>query len=119
MHIDSYAGLNIRNLHVHQCIMTKYTNIIKNYMEFENKDTFELLGMNCDVYDVKDVKIKIEKLTAIVTYYTRYKSIDKLPILLSFGLGNKVTVNAIIGKSKQNNGKAMCILRKISSHLNN
>jgi len=38
------------------------------------------------------------KLTAMVTYYTRYRSIDKLHILLSFGLGKEVAVNAIIGQ---------------------
>ena len=38
------------------------------------------------------------KLTAMVTYYTRYRSIDKISILLLFGLGKEVAVNAIIGK---------------------
>ena len=42
--------------------------------------------------------LKIGKLTVIVTYYTRYTSVDKHPILLSFGLGNEVAVNSIIGK---------------------
>ena len=38
------------------------------------------------------------KLTAIVTYYSRYTSVNKLPILLSFVLENEVAVNAIIRK---------------------
>ena len=48
--------------------------------------------------DVKDVESNVGKLTTIVAYYIRYKSIGKLSLLLSFGLGNEVAVNAIIGK---------------------
>ena len=48
--------------------------------------------------DVKDVANNVGKLTTIVTYYTRSTSVNKLPILLSFGLENEVAVNAIIGK---------------------
>ena len=48
--------------------------------------------------DVKNVEHNVGKVTAIVTYYTRYISVNKLPMLLSFGLGNKAAVNAIIGK---------------------
>ena len=40
----------------------------------------------------------VGKLAAIVTYYTRYTSVNKFPIFLSFGLGNEVAVNTIIGK---------------------
>ena len=36
----------------------------------------------------------------MVTYYTRYTTIDNIPILLSFGLGKEVAVNAIIDKPK-------------------
>ena len=46
--------------------------------------------------DVKDVENNVGELTAIVAYYTRYTSVNKLPIFLSLGLGNEVAVNAII-----------------------
>ena len=46
----------------------------------------------------KDVQNNIEKITAVVTYCTRYTAIDKLPIFLSFELGNEIAENAIIGK---------------------
>ena len=48
--------------------------------------------------DAKDMYNNVGKLTAIVTYYIRYTSVNNLPILLSFGLGNEVAVNTIIGK---------------------
>ena len=98
VHLDSCAGLNIGNLNVHKWVITTYPYIVKNYIQFDDKDKFEPLGLNCAVNDVKDVENNVGKLTAIVTYYTRYTSVNKLPILLSFGLGNEVAVNAIIGK---------------------
>ena len=99
VHLDSCAGLNIGNLDVHKWVITMYSYIVKNYIQFDDKDKFEPLGLNCDVNDVKDVENNVGKLTAIVTYYTRYMSVNKLPIFLSFGLGNEVAVNAIIGKA--------------------
>ena len=67
-------------------------------MKFDDNDKFEPLELNCDVDDVKDVENNVGKLTIIVTYYTRYTYVYKLPILLSFGWGNEVAVNVIIGK---------------------
>ena len=97
-HLDSCEGLNIGNLNAHKWVMTTYPYIIKNYMEFDDMDKVEPLVLNCSVDDVKDVENNVGKLTTIVIYYTRSTSIHKLPIILSFGLGNKVAVNAIIGK---------------------
>ena len=77
---------------------TTYPYIVKNYIQFDDKDKFEPLGLNYAVNDVKNVEHNVGKVTAIVTYYTRYTSVNKLPILLSFGLGNEVAVNTIIGK---------------------
>ena len=93
-YLDLCVGLNIGNLDIHKWVITTYPYIVKNYIQFDDKDKFELLGLNCAV----NVKNNMGKLTAIVTYYTQYTSVNKLPILLSFGLGNEVAVNARIGK---------------------
>ena len=99
VHFVLCAGLNIGNLDVHKWVITTYLYIVKNYIQFDDNDKFEPLGLNCAVNDVKDVENNAGKLNTIVTYYTRYTSVNKLPILLSFGLGKEVAVNAIIGKS--------------------
>ena len=96
--LDSCIGLNIGTLDVHKWEITTYTYIVKNYIQFDDKDKFEPLGLNCAVKDIKDVGNNVGKLTTIVTYYTRHTSVNNLPILFSFGLGNEVAVNAIIGK---------------------
>ena len=98
VHLDSCAELNIGNLDVHKWVIITYPYIVKNYIQFDDKDKFEPLGLNCAVKDIKDVGNNVGKLTTIVTYYTRHTSVNNLPILFSFGLGNEVAVNAIIGK---------------------
>ena len=67
-------------------------------MDFDDKDKFEPLGLNCAVKEANDSTSNKGKLTTLVTYHTRYKLINKLPILLSFGLGKEVTANAITVK---------------------
>ena len=56
VHIDSCARLNIGNLNVHKWVITTYPHKIKNYMELDDKDKFEPIGLNCAVGDVKDVE---------------------------------------------------------------
>lgn len=96
--IDSCAGLNIGNLKVHQWVATTYPQIIKDWVEFDDREKFEPLALNCALKDLKNTESNVGKLTALVTYLTRYTSIDNDPITLSFGLGNEIAVNAIVGK---------------------
>ena len=91
--------MNIGNSDIHKWVITTYPYIVKNYIQFDDKNNFEPLGLNRAVNDAKDIKNNVGKLTDIVTYYIRYTSVNNLPILLSFGLGNEVAVNTIIGKS--------------------
>ena len=49
--LDSCAGLNIGNLKMHQWIATTYPNIVRSWREFDNKDKFEPLSLNCAVAD--------------------------------------------------------------------
>ena len=71
VHLDSCAGLNIGNLDVHKWVITTYPYIVKHYIQFDDKDKFEPLGLNFAVNDVN-----VGKLTAIVIYYTRYSSVN-------------------------------------------
>ena len=41
VHIDACAGLNIGNLNVRKWVIVTYPYIVKNYMEFDDKDKFE------------------------------------------------------------------------------
>lgn len=55
-HIDLYAGLNIRHLHLRQWVITKYPYIVQNYMKFDNKEKFKPLALYCAIEDAKGVE---------------------------------------------------------------
>ena len=96
--IDSCAGLNIGNLRVHQWVATTYPHIVKEWVEFDDKEQFEPLALNCALKDLENTESNVGKLTVLVTYLTKYTSTDNQPVTISFGLGNEVAVNAIGGK---------------------
>ena len=56
------------------------------------------MSLNCAVEDIKTAESNAGKLTAMVTYFTRYMDISSWPVVISFGLGHDVAVNAIVGK---------------------
>ena len=62
--VDSCAGLNIGNLRVHQWGATTYPHIVKSWVDFDDKDKFEPLGLNCAVEDVNDSTSNKGKLNA-------------------------------------------------------
>ena len=97
--VDSCTGFNIENLRVHQWEDTIYPQITKNWIEHDDKNKFEPLGLICAVADNQHTDSTTGKLSSTVTYYTQYKSRDNYPILLLFGLGKEVAVNTIISKS--------------------
>lgn len=97
-HIDSLTGLNIGKLRIQQYIITTCPHIVKHCMDVNAKDGFESIGLNCAVDNVNFYERNSGKLTAMLTYYYWYMPINENPIILFFGLGNKLDVNAIIGK---------------------
>jgi len=98
--LDSCADLNIGNLKIHHWIAATYPHIVHSWREFDDKDKFKPLSLNFAVADNNIEQDNTGKLTVLVSYYIRYKTIDGLPVCLSFGLGRDVAVNAIVGKWK-------------------
>ena len=95
--LDSCVGLNIGNLSVHQWIATTHPQVVRSWIDFDDKDRFEPLALNCAVEDRMVATNNNGKLTAMVSCYTRYLTLDKMLVIVSFGLGKDVAVNAIIG----------------------
>ena len=97
IHLDTCASINTGNLLLHQWLITTHPKIVHRYEQFDNTNPFQpihLLGaINTD--DLTD--FDHGKLTAVVTYKTRYTDTHGKPMLLSFGLGKSVAVNALIG----------------------
>ena len=76
--------------------MTSHPHIVKSYDQFNNCLPFEPITLGCAVPTDSSTPLN-DKLTAVVTYFTPYCDTSDRPLFLSFGLGESVTVNAIIG----------------------
>ena len=97
-HVDSCAAMNTGNLLLHQYIITHYPDTVAEYIQYDDKEPFEPIRLECAVQDAAKIESEHGKLTAIVRYFTPYRSKDNKPVILSFGLGPGVAVRSIIGK---------------------
>ena len=93
-HLDSYTAINTAKSLLRMWIMTTYSDIVLSYKQFD--DEFEPIQLDCDVPSLLADK-EASKLTDIVTYMTRYTDSNGKMITVSFGLGDSISVNAIIG----------------------
>ena len=89
--------MNTGNLTIHQYIITKHPSIVAEYIQFDDNNPFDPIRLECAVPQLALSDEKQGCLTAIVRYFTKYTHKDGKPVILSFGLGKDVTVNAIIG----------------------
>ena len=95
-HMDTCAAMNTGNLTVHKWLMTKYPHLVAEYIQFDDSRPFEPLKLHCAVEDLVATESLHGKLTSIVRYWIRYSKNDKKEIL-SFGLGDSVAVNSLVG----------------------
>ena len=95
-HMDTCAAMNTVNLLVHKWFMTQHPHLVAEYIQFDDSYPFELLQLHCAVADLNQTEYMHSKLTAIVRYRLHYEKNGKR-VLLSFGLGDSVTVNSIVG----------------------
>ena len=95
-HMDTCAAMNTGNLTVHKWLMSKYPHLVAEYIQFDDSRPFEPLKLHCAVEDLVATESLHGKLTSIVRYWIRYSTKGKQE-LLSFGLGDSVAVNSLIG----------------------
>ena len=67
--VDACAGMNVGNLKLHQCIITKNPYIVESYIHFEDVNPFDPILLNCDLD--KGNKFKKKTLTSLVTCIIR------------------------------------------------
>lgn len=96
-HVDACAAMSTGNLGLHQWIMTKYPGIVAKYIQYDNAEPFEPIKLAVALQDLDGCDSMKSKLTAIVRYWTPYMDQDNKHQLISFGLGECISVNSIIG----------------------
>lgn len=94
--LDTCAGMTIGNKGLHQYIITNYPEIVHSYEEYNGSNPFSPIVLEGVTSNGDNSDFETGKLTAVVTYYTRYKHNDEA-VTISFGLGDSIAVNGIIG----------------------
>ena len=104
-HIDSCAAMNTGNLLVHKWIITSHPEMVIDFTMYNNTNPFQPVQLLCALKndDSTDGHTQAEldvasSLCAIVRYRTPFffEKTGK-PCIISFGLGENVTVNSILG----------------------
>ena len=95
-HLDSCSAMNTGNLRLHQWIITEYPHIVEKYEQYDDAQPFWPITLDCAL-PASEAEKTTSKLTAVVTYKTRYVDKQGKNLTLSFGLGESIQVNAIIG----------------------
>jgi len=85
------------NLKLHQWIMSKYPSIVAEYIQYDNAEPFKPIKLAVALQNLDGCDSMKSKLTAIVRYWTPYMDQDNKRQLISFGLGESISVNSIIG----------------------
>ena len=75
--------------------MKKHPHLVAEYNQIDDSRPFEPLQLHCAVMDLERVESMHGKLTVIVRCWLRYDR-DGKGVLLSFNLGDSVTVNSIV-----------------------
>lgn len=79
-------------------IITTYPDIVRSYKQCDDANPFQPITVQCAI-PASETKYDSNKLSAVITYKTRYCDKDGKLIMVLFGLGETITVNAIIGFS--------------------
>ena len=93
-HVDTCTAMSTGNLLLHQWIMTKYLSIVAEYTQYDNITPFEPMRLSLDLKGLDGCD---NKLTAVVRYWTPYLDKDGNHQVISFGLGESIAVNSIMG----------------------
>ena len=88
--------MNTGNLLLHQWIMTTHPKIVSSLEQYNDPKQFQPLLLDTAVPTASGDDL-VGKLTSVVTYHTRYKNASNNEVILKFGIGPSIQVNAIIG----------------------
>ena len=93
MLVNSGAAMNNDNKRYHQQGMHRYPDIVTEYLECGPGTKFDLVRLRVAV---ASASVMDGSLSAIIRYKTQY-FISSRPLLLSFALGDSLSLNIILG----------------------
>ena len=90
---DSDAAMNSDNKRYHQQAMHRYPDMVTEYLEYGPGTKFDLVQLRVAV---DSASVMDGSLSAIIRYKTQY-FISSRPLLLSFAIGDSLSLNIILG----------------------
>jgi hypothetical protein len=95
---DSGAALSSGYLPYHLWIMRQNPETVASFERFDDANPFEPIKLGGAIRHPDDYNESVHgQLTAIIRYKTPYVDHNGRPVRISFGLGNDMTVNTILG----------------------
>jgi hypothetical protein len=95
---DSGAALSSGYLPYHLWVMRECPDLVASFERFDDSNPFEPIKLGGAIRNPADYNESTHgQLTAVIRYHTPYCDNDSNPITISFGLGNDMTVNTILG----------------------
>ena len=90
--------MNVGNIRIHKWVITTHPEIVSRYSQYNKENPFDIIELNYEVEDYKEMKDTYGKLIALFVYNTNdfHKNSTKR-VQNEFGLGKEVAFNAIIG----------------------
>ena len=95
-HLDSCAAMNTGNMLLHMWLMTKYPQAVVSFERCDDPNAFVPLALDTAIPSA-DKALLVNQLSAVVVYRTRYLLPDGKHATIAFGLGESISVNAIVG----------------------
>jgi hypothetical protein len=97
---DSGAALSSGYLPYHLWVMRECPDLVASLERFDDTSPFEPIKLGGAICSPEDYNESTHgQLMAVIRYRTPYSDREGNPITISFGLGNDMTVNTILGMS--------------------
>ena len=93
-HINSCAAMNTGSLLLHMWIITNYPSIVESHEKFDDAVPYQPIILHYAI-PASDTEKDTCKLSAVVSYKTRYNKSDGNMMNISFGLGEVIKVNTV------------------------
>ena len=100
-HMNSFSAMTVVNIKIYWWVNTTHTEIVSHCIQYDNKNPFKCITINCSVENNKNIKNTCRKLIILFVYNTNFFHKNYTERIQN-GLGfiKEVAVNSIIGISK-------------------
>ena len=96
--VDTWAAMNTGNFDFHMWVMSQCPDTVDEFLQCGKDTAYDVVHLLAAL-DLKNVNTNAThgQMTAIIRYKTPYIVAGKGPFILSFALGNDVSLRSVLG----------------------